>query len=359
MSSLFFIFILLCPFVIGIEQMGDYFREGKCSWFYGFSALFIGHYFWRKVHPIFGVFVALCGFSTYLSYMHVNQVLDLLCIIFAGFMAIEWKKGSSFDKELVLKGLAAAAVLNSMYGMLQVADLDPFFRAARDPYAPWIVPIGLLGHPTFLGSFVVPASAWLLFNKKYVYFMAANMVLFWCDSTMSWLALAALLTVWFGHRFGRARMVISGIALISLFIICGYLFPSQHLFSSSGRIHVWWEAVRFIEQGPLMGFGLGNYKNMFMYFDVPDGPPFTILHNDYLQLLFELGWMGMAVVLLGLVRAAGNAWKYLAEPRMACFAAIFAALAVNAFGNFTARLIPHSLLALFTWLELVRNNKNP
>ncbi len=359
MSALFYIFILLCPFVIGIVQMGDYFRAGKESWFFGFSALFIGHYFWRKVHPIFGVFVALCGFSTYLSYMHVNQVLDLLCIIFAGFMAIEWKKGSSFDKELVLKGLAVAAVLNSMYGMLQVADLDPFFRAARDPYQPWIVPIGLLGHPTFLGSFVVPASAWLLFNKKYVYFMAANMVLFWCDSTMSWLALGALLTVWFGHRFGRGRMLLSGAALISLFIICGYLFPSQHLFSASGRVAIWAEAVRFIEQGPLMGYGLGNFKNSFMFFDVPDGPPFDKAHNDYLQLLFELGYMGLAIVLMGVVRASKSLWIGMREPRTALYGAILFSLALNATGNFTARLIPHSLLALFAWLELVRNNKNP
>jgi O-antigen ligase len=95
------------------------------------------------------------------------------------------------------------------------------------------------------------------------------------------------------------------LAAIALF----YLTPmtlvarlSEH--NSAGRLSVWREAVSIIPQYLLVGCGLGGFESAFLRFKIVEGL-FVVdyAHNDYLQLLAELGLAGflVGVVLLGSV----------------------------------------------------------
>ena len=66
--------------------------------------------------------------------------------------------------------------------------------------------------------------------------------------------------------------------------------------TGEGRAQLWAETIPLIKAYPVFGCGLGGYETAFMRFKVSE-PLVTddFAHNDYLQLLAELGLVGFAI----------------------------------------------------------------
>src|SRR6185503_10094279 len=63
--------------------------------------------------------------------------------------------------------------------------------------------------------------------------------------------------------------------------------------ASEGRFGIWQNTLRLISAYPLTGVGLGNfYPTIMRYQTVGLGHAWTATHNDYLELLSELGIIG-------------------------------------------------------------------
>jgi O-antigen ligase len=78
--------------------------------------------------------------------------------------------------------------------------------------------------------------------------------------------------------------------------------------TAEGRINLWAETIPLIHAYPIFGCGLGGYETAFLKFKVSE-PLITddFAHNDYLQLLAELGLVGFLIVAalaFSVVRAA-------------------------------------------------------
>lgn len=104
------------------------------------------------------------------------------------------------------------------------------------------------------------------------------------------------------------------LAIACLIFACGavsvfFLTPMEMLgrfseHTSAGRVAVWRDVPGVIAEYPVFGCGLGGFESAFLKFKT--SAPVQIVdyaHNDYLQLLAELGIAGFAigVMLLGLV----------------------------------------------------------
>ena len=74
-------------------------------------------------------------------------------------------------------------------------------------------------------------------------------------------------------------------------------FATPDQFSGDGRIGIWRDTVRLIRAYPWIGCGLGAFERALSPFRT-FAPNNTVdyAHNDYLQIVAELGWPGALLV---------------------------------------------------------------
>jgi O-antigen ligase len=104
----------------------------------------------------------------------------------------------------------------------------------------------------------------------------------------------------------RKRQIVT-VGLVAALVLAGFVFlPPDKLIlrfaqllstdGAGGRAQLWAETIPLIRAYPVFGCGLGGYETAFMRFKVFE-PLVTddFAHNDYLQLLAELGVVGFAI----------------------------------------------------------------
>ena len=97
------------------------------------------------------------------------------------------------------------------------------------------------------------------------------------------------------------------VSLVAALVLAGFVFlPPDKLIArfaqlvsageDGGRAQLWAETIPLIRAYPAFGCGLGGYETAFLKFKI-SAPLFTddFAHNDYLQLLAELGLVGFAI----------------------------------------------------------------
>ena len=127
---------------------------------------------------------------------------------------------------------------------------------------------------------------------------------------------------------------------------------SEH--TSAGRITLWEQAIGVVGRYPVVGCGLGGFESAFLRFKMGWGLLIgDYAHNDYLQLLAELGVVGFAIgaVLLGgvsirVMRRAAEAseTRWLA---LGCVASL-TAIAVHSFVDFNLYVACNA--AVLAWI---------
>jgi hypothetical protein len=115
---------------------------------------------------------------------------------------------------------------------------------------------------------------------------------------------------------GRAvTVVVLGIAVMAAVLVPPVLagapsaiLDSRASVASSDRVHAAQAALRLVERRPLTGAGPGQAT---LYWVGPDGRTLIIqyVHNEYLQVLAELGTIGLALLLVLLAVVARMVWR--------------------------------------------------
>ncbi len=116
------------------------------------------------------------------------------------------------------------------------------------------------------------------------------------------------------------------VTLVTFCIGLVTLFHMRHseLMNFNGRTEVWsttWNAIsHFKVQHKFFGSGIGTYK---AYYPVQFEPKITMIvhgaflqaHNDLLQSIFELGWVGFSIIAVALIKlfhiakTCGGKWR--------------------------------------------------
>jgi putative inorganic carbon (hco3(-)) transporter len=108
-------------------------------------------------------------------------------------------------------------------------------------------------------------------------------------------------------RSRRRRWV--GVGMVAALVVAGFVFlPPERLIqrfaelvstnglTSAGRADLWAETIPLIRAYPVFGCGLGGYETVFLRFKISGVlVPDHFAHNDYLQLLAELGLVGFVI----------------------------------------------------------------
>jgi O-antigen ligase len=125
--------------------------------------------------------------------------------------------------------------------------------------------------------------------------------------------------------------------------------------TSDPRVTIFADTLRAIADQPLLGTGLGTFRDVFTYYQSEDLPYYVDLgHNDYLENLLELGAPAASALYLALLLLVGWCVKgALTRRRDAVFASVAAAasvvMGVHSLFDFSAQIPAVTL----TWCALL------
>jgi O-antigen ligase len=162
---------------------------------------------------------------------------------------------------------------------------------------------------------------------------------------------------------GRTRWIATGV-LGGLLLLALIYLPTDALMSrmvnvaqgqeitGEGRVRIWNETLPLVPSYPFFGSGLGSFE--FAFYRVKDTFPHAkvdFAHNDYLQILVELGVIGFAIVatlviavLAHAIRALRRAANYDAHAlAIACSGALVAIL-VHSTADFNLYIPANAML---------------
>jgi O-antigen ligase len=166
----------------------------------------------------------------------------------------------------------------------------------------------------------------------------------------------------------RRRWV--GVGMVAALVLAGFVFlPPDRLIqrfagfistdglTGEGRTDLWVETIPLIKAYPVFGCGLGGYETAFSRFKV-SGVLVTddFVHNDYLQLLAELGFIGFVIgaalafsvartALGGAVKSSDPEARYFA---VACVGAL-TAIALHSWADFNLYIPANAML--LAWIS--------
>jgi len=207
--------------------------------------------------------------------------------------------------------------------ILQYFGIDQFFYLRDLPISslpPSARVGGTMGHPTIVAPFVAMIIPLALYFKKYLF---AVLMIVAVIMTKSCVAIIALILSLLFILSLKNRFLMVGIILIS--ILTGVLVRDLYIcnpkikkfinVSSSGRLNVWKLAFSDItkpldkEKGnayPLTGFSPGTFYYLF-HIRHSDGVwDFLQAHNEYLELMYDTGIVGLCLFLCVLINLI---WK--------------------------------------------------
>jgi O-antigen ligase len=180
-------------------------------------------------------------------------------------------------------------------------------------------------------------------------------------------ALAGLLIVgalWFGTAAAsRSRLLL--VAGVTMLVMTAFIFlPTGALIyrfadlatseevSADTRAQIWRETWDLVEAYPFLGVGLGGYESGFIEYKRV-APLYLVdyAHNDYLQLLAELGVVGFTLLLLLAGRTLAQAFRIGSLSRDIdgrCFgiaaAGSLGAIALHSFVDFNLYIPAHTMI---------------
>jgi len=215
------------------------------------------------------------------------------------------------------------------------------------------LPTAYLGQHTLLGPFLVVGMACCLFLGRPALAAINGIVILQCDSSFTYLSMGVVLFIWIAYRFSPYISVSLGALAAAYMLIAPGGYMTDH-----GRIPAWKQTYKQIEQAPALGYGGGSFRHLF------EQPPahqamhgtYKQAHNEFLQVTFEYGVVGLLVLLYMIMCFYGKAILMGAESEYICMAAIVTALLVNSIGNFPFHIVPTGIAGLWAFYYVTKED---
>lgn len=132
------------------------------------------------------------------------------------------------------------------------------------------------------------------------------------------IGLSAAMAVWAIREKRRIQAIVVG----SLFVMGLLVFAPQSFWqrnetvaefhedaSAMGRVYAWQVASRISLDKPLLGVGAGGFRYAWPMYAPPEARRAYVAHNIFLDVIGELGWVGLLFFMVFTGGAAGGAFE--------------------------------------------------
>ena len=238
---------------------------------------------------------------------------------------------------------------NFVMCQLQTLQMDPLYSHIRPDLMPHDDEIGLMRLKATLGVFAAVTSPILFIASPWLCLISLPL-LFYAESSAAVLAFALSLSFilyfrnkWLFYVLGAA-MLIGGITYIIIYDMPGGQFGE--------RFRVWGMAFsQVIKMSPFFGHGIGLFARWAPQTSQGGGNPDALTwiwaHNEYLQVLFELGIIGVVSIVMCIKGVVKDFMKNFEDRELQCLFACFLALLVVSFFHFPFHIARMAGISLF------------
>lgn len=287
---------------------------------------------------------------------------DVVMVTAALFLIPEIAKHVS--NVMFINIIIATSLLHCVVAVLNLFSIFPFLAVTVPLYAVGRIPIGLLGQETLLAPYLAFAFAVCIHqaieSKRLERYIALGIALFnlviiiKCESVMGFVSLGAGILVLQLFYRGAYETCASVVVLAA-----GAFVSFKHGgLGFSGRLTPWLDAWEMIKLEPWTGYGAGSWSQVAQEIAMQrQSGTWRQLHSDWLQLVFEYGFIGLFLVTVLGLRVIGRVSVLccLKDREMIPFIAGLAVFSANALGNFPLRIVPHSLLFAYCLYQCSRS----
>ena len=296
-----------------------------------------------------------------------------LLYAFLAVLSIQAIYSSDINFKLIAKTVAIVCIVMCSYCILQLVGLDEWFRTA-DPGTGWVGAsiwdnlinnridpndfghysrrvVGTLGNPSILAIFLSLCIPICLSLKNKLGYVATGLSLLIIGITLSLTAyIVVILSLLFILFFKNQRLaVIVSILLVLLSVYVIRLPKIQFMFNPTGRIEMLKESFNLMNKKAITGYGLGSFEYLVgMNPEVASrlhNQNWREMHCEYGQLWFEVGLIGLGLILMGLFTLFKSFLRNIQEDSIYLMAS-FVALLFICITYFPMRISPLSLYGI-------------
>lgn len=255
------------------------------------------------------------GLEVY-SYAYMFKVTTFMVIFLFGYLALkEYFKKHGSDE--VINLMLFVGVVMAGYCILQFFGLDQFFKVKADIYQAGMSPIqklmrfdspnhvgGTLGNPTIVSPFIAMLIPLAIKRKRWGFVATKIVSLILACSMVALVSLIVIAFVYLAYTNWKIALVVA--LLFSATLGIGYVAkPSVRAkLNDNGRFGMWVKILKDVKQTKLSklrgnyaltGHGVGSFKHIF---STTRKNNFHQAHNEYLEILFNHGILGLGLLLM-------------------------------------------------------------
>lgn len=359
MKRLFLIFIPLCLWGNFLFRSMDIWHSTGHFVQVGILIIFCSSLFFQPRNEALGAFLLWTGLVT--SYWWIKAFsltnhypvktfmpfFNLLCLVLFYKLIVEYLDGESIEK--ILKWLKYSVIALLVYCVLQYLHLDEFFNSIAGKQDELVGTMGNTMHLAGLLALLQP----LFFSKNREDILALCLLWLIILLTGSATGLVGGLAVILFWLFFRNRIMFIIFFVLSLSSCIALYVMKSNFFCNSSRFEIWQNAYELAKNHCITGLGLGSWGAS----NINRGSThWQHLHNDYFQIIFELGIIGLILV----IWCIKDCFKNIEGDLKLRLASIFFGFCLLSSVTFFAHLWIPATLAMFAYgsIYCLRNKEN-
>lgn len=302
------------------------------------SGFFAFLFLYQKVSVWLKLFVIWCFASSFISKAPFMSFTMFWSLIVCAYYYALCKQIEDFT--LVKKAIQAVFFFVTLLVIMQLAGFDTLLNFNQK--SPVI--LGTIGNRMIASSFFCILAPFLIFTPLNWIVLGILAVVSWSSGAI--LSIGAGLAV-YSWQFRKLRLAIILFAILAPIIFAWKTGDIYTLKSKAGRLPVYIDTLKLSLKHP-QGYGIGAYKILYPVIGSKDiraqqpGRVWNTTHNDWLQILFEVGFPGF-ILFLGWL---GNILLNVIKSRDYIKLAGLAIIAVNMGIHFPGRMIQSAFIIL-------------
>ena len=203
------------------------------------------------------------------------------------------------DINNILKWMSLSVGLVLIYCVVQIFNLDPFYRPLSSPIGTkQDFLVGTIGNSTHLAGYLAMCQP-LFFKKGWYNYLALALIwiIIFMTSSASGLIVGLSILIFWLYMNKQYKYI----GLLSLLLVVPFIIYRNHIaefFSFNHRLEYWGILMQRWTLNPIFGSGLGILNAWKI------NPQTTIwrhAHLEYLQVMVELGIVGLGLVIWGII----------------------------------------------------------